>query len=205
MQNTNNEKKITTVIFDCFNVLYTPPIFNWVKEHIGSNFLAENSFRDLIVRYDLGEADENEYLEFLAENEGKGRSIPEVKKEIVGETALVEEVFSIAKKLKEDGYKIGLLSNGGQEFFDDYIFPVRTDFKELFDSIVISSHVHMVKPDAAIYMYALNDIEATAEEAVFIDDSLSNVEAAIALGIHGILYTAPEKLIEDLKKYDIHI
>lgn len=205
MQNTNTEKKITAVIFDCFNVLYTPPIFNWVKEHIGEDFLSENNFRDLIVRYDLGEASEDEYLEFLATREGKGKSVLEIKNEIINETALVEEAFLIAKKLKEKGYKIGLLSNGGHEFFDTYIFPVRVDFKELFDSIVISSQVHMVKPDLAIYEYSLKDVGVNAKETIFIDDSLQNVEAAISLGIHGILYTTPEKLIEDLEEYGIHI
>lgn len=177
----------------------------WVQKYLGEDFLEKEDFKELIVRYDLGDASEDEYLEFLSKAQGGNSSIVEIKKEIIDNAVLLEEVFVVAKTLKERGYTIGLLSNGDHHFFEEHIFPERPDFKELFDSMIISSVVHMVKPDPAIYKYALKDIGATPEETIFIDDSLQNIEAAIALGIAGILYTTPEKLIEDLKTCDIHI
>jgi 2-haloacid dehalogenase len=40
-------------------------------------------------------------------------------------------------------------------------------------------------------------------EAVFIDDTIEHVEAARALGLHGILFTGAEALEEELKRENV--
>ena len=59
---------------------------------------------------------------------------------------------------------------------------------ELFELVVDSSDVGVRKPDPAIYHLALEQLGGIPpERAVFLDDFAGNVDAAIALGIHGIL------------------
>ncbi len=62
----------------------------------------------------------------------------------------------------------------------------RFPFFELFDGIVVSGEVRLIKPDAAIFLHFLERYELTAGECVFIDDSPVNVAAARRLGFHGI-------------------
>ena len=55
-----------------------------------------------------------------------------------------------------------------------------------FDGGVASCEVHVNKPDPKIYKALLDKYSLKAEECVFIDDRLENVQAAFALGFAGI-------------------
>jgi 2-haloacid dehalogenase len=57
------------------------------------------------------------------------------------------------------------------------------------------------KPFPEIYELTLNRFDLKAEESLFIDDNLRNVEAARALGIHSIQFHSPEQLAQELKDY----
>ena len=58
----------------------------------------------------------------------------------------------------------------------------------------------MVKPHAEIYEYLLNTYKLKAEECIFIDDRLDNIEAGEKLGIKGYLFDGDaEKLRGYLK------
>ena len=46
--------------------------------------------------------------------------------------------------------------------------------------------MHINKPDPRIYQALLDKYQLQAEECVFIDDRLENVQAAFALGFAGI-------------------
>ena len=97
--------------------------------------------------------------------------------------------MSTIKKIKSDGYKVVLLSNAHHTFFERKIYSEYPEFKSLFDEIVISSSIGMIKPYADIYLYTLQKINSKPEESLFIDDSQANVDAAIALGMRGFVYT----------------
>ena len=58
-----------------------------------------------------------------------------------------------------------------------------------FRDIVVSGDEKMVKPDPAIYALALERFGLSGPDAVFVDDSPPNVEAARAAGIHAVLFT----------------
>ena len=67
------------------------------------------------------------------------------------------------------------------------------------DGGVFSCHIHAVKPKPAIYEYLLNKYHLKAEESVFFDDREVNVNAANALGIHGIVFSSYEQARDDLE------
>jgi epoxide hydrolase-like predicted phosphatase len=70
---------------------------------------------------------------------------------------------------------------------------------DAFDVIIGSGDVGVAKPAAAIYQLALDKLGRRPEEAVFIDDSLRNVEGARAVGLHAIRYTPGMDLIAELE------
>jgi putative hydrolase of the HAD superfamily len=57
-----------------------------------------------------------------------------------------------------------------------------------FDTVVISSEVKLLKPDARIYQMTLDRLELQPQEAIFVDDSKKNVESAKGLGMHGVWF-----------------
>ena len=95
------------------------------------------------------------------------------------------------------GHKICLISNAWSGL---RAFITRQSFDDVFDKMVISAEVGMIKPDPRIYQIALQLLAARPEESVFVDDVLVNVEAARALGMHGIQFTQPERTLEELKQ-----
>jgi 2-haloacid dehalogenase len=52
-----------------------------------------------------------------------------------------------------------------------------------------------------IYELTLSRFDIKADESLFIDDNLRNIEAARALGIHSIQFHSPEQLAQDLDAY----
>ena len=88
--------------------------------------------------------------------------------------------------LKSKGVGVYGLTNWPAETFVE----ARRRFKTIanIDNIVVSSFVKLAKPEPAIYQQLLTRYDLKPEECVFIDDRKDNVDAAIALGMSGIVY-----------------
>ncbi len=69
---------------------------------------------------------------------------------------------------------------------------------DAFDDLVISAEVRLMKPDPQIYQLALERLGAEPEQAVFIDDSITNVLGAHGVGIHAIHFHNPGQAIGEL-------
>ena len=92
-------------------------------------------------------------------------------------------------------YKLAVLSNsppGLAQWLADW------EILDLFDVVVCSGDEGVVKPDPVIFELTLERLDVVPEEAVFIDDYPGHVEAARALGLHGILFTTAEALADEL-------
>lgn len=107
----------------------------------------------------------------------------------------------VVHQLKDAGYHVFGLSNWSWEtlstIIDDY--PV---IKEL-EGVVISGLEYVIKPQPEIYRLLLDRYRLDADECIFIDDNLANVQGAEAVGIHGLHFTGPEMLKEEFKKLHI--
>jgi putative hydrolase of the HAD superfamily len=79
-------------------------------------------------------------------------------------------------------------------------FIAKQNFQDVFDHMVISAEVGLVKPGAGIYRLALEELQAAAAESVFLDDVLANIEGARAVGMQGIHFTHPERSLDELKQ-----
>lgn len=89
------------------------------------------------------------------------------------------------RELRRD-YRVCLLSNTNPIMWNDSIARLfRAEGKEredYFDGIVTSFEARVMKPDAAIFRYAVEKLGLRPEETLFIDDSQANLDAASKLG-----------------------
>ena len=60
-------------------------------------------------------------------------------------------------------------------------------------NVVMSGEELIAKPDLRIYQILLDRYGLKADECVFIDDRQSNIDAAQAIGIHGITFKSCEQ------------
>ena len=84
-------------------------------------------------------------------------------------------------------YRTALLTNNVKEFGEGWRSTIPVD--ELFDVVIDSSHVGARKPEPAYFAHALDAVGVEADEAVFLDDMLCNVEGARDFGLTAIHVT----------------
>ena len=190
-------KKITSIIFDCFGVLADPVLSYWYRDNYLNLGLVDAELEATLRRFDLGELTEDDIFDRFSKYEGITATRDEIRKQTDLYMKLNKELIKVIRGLRTNGYQIVLLSNANHSFFDRKIFAEFPDFKELFDYIVISSQVKMVKPDPEIYLHTLEKVGKRPDESIFIDDNSKNVETAENLGIHGHIF----KDIGSLKEY----
>ena len=104
-------------------------------------------------------------------------------------------ILSFLRSIKPK-YKVGLISNAWSGL---RAYIEREKFADAFDHMIISAEVGVAKPDPKIYQLALDQLQVKANEAVFVDDVLENIEACEKLGMQGIQFKDPESAISQLK------
>jgi epoxide hydrolase-like predicted phosphatase len=108
---------------------------------------------------------------------------------------LNRDLVKILPSLRER-YRLGLLSNANDDL--RAMLVERWQIAGLFDDMIISAEVGLLKPDRRIYELAVNRLGVQADEAVFIDDMPVNVEGARIAGLEAIQYLNNPQVIEDL-------
>ena len=93
--------------------------------------------------------------------------------------------INLLKQYKDKKYDIYYLSNMPSETFE--LLRKETDF---FDSVcvggVVSADIKMIKPNRDIFEYFLNKFSLNADECLFIDDNIKNVNTACEIGIKSV-------------------
>lgn len=111
-----------------------------------------------------------------------------------------EALAFMTELARSQEYVLAALNNESKELNQYRIARFRlTDFFTLFFS---SCYVGVRKPDPKIYLLALEVMQRRPEESLFIDDRISNVESARALGMHAIHYLDVAQLRAELHRLD---
>lgn len=118
--------------------------------------------------------------------------------------AIVDEnVINLIRKLKDNNYKIYLLSNINPYTYD---FVKTSGLFNIVDGYVLSYIEHKIKPYEGIYKTLIEKYNLKPEQSLFIDDKEDNVKTANRLGIKGnnVIPDSYESIIELLTKYNIN-
>jgi len=122
--------------------------------------------------------------------------VAELRQDFFSGDLLDESLVAYIKRLRQAGYRTGLLSNAPDEarqlLSKDY--PIIDDF----DGVVISAEVGIMKPHPEIYRLAANGVGVDVTEALFVDDVMENVEGARAVGMQTLHFTDPEVVRQQL-------
>lgn len=181
------------VLFDFFGVLSTPVY----KKVIDGNILeAERAewMKKLDV-LDTGDISETELVQALAERSGAGEEA--IRKAVDAAPTRNDELFKYIERELSGKYRVGLLSNIPRSLFE----RIAADKAALFDPLLISSDLKLIKPSKEIFEEAIRRCGVPAEEILFIDDGEKNIDAAKALGFEGFVYTDFPAFLEEIKKY----
>lgn len=173
---------VMVYIFDFFGVISSEVVPFWFAEHLPNQNVADLR-KQYIDDADLG----NTSLSVLYRKLAKltNQTVESITQQWTNLAVINNNVIDLIEKLNKDN-RVALLSNSPA----DLIRPIlkKHDLERLFEVIIISGEVGMVKPNQDIYLYTLKKLDTIPKETFFIDDSQKNVEVADSLGMNTILY-----------------
>lgn len=193
---------IKNIIFDIGNVLLEFKPLDYLKrtfndENIEKLILKEVFGCEEWLHLDRGTLTQDEAIKIITtRNPNHEVHIKKCMDNWIDILTPIESTIRILKDLKEKGYKLYLLSNFHSLAFETVY--AKYDFFKNFDGGIISYKEKLVKPEAEIYTKLLDTYKLTAEECLFIDDTLVNIEAASKLGIKTLHYKDCDSLEKNL-------
>lgn len=93
--------------------------------------------------------------------------------------------------LHAGGTRVALLSNAGFDFSDPFRHSPMAEF---FEAMFVSAEMGLIKPDPEIYRVTARELGIPLDRMVFIDNKKINVDAAVALGVTGHVFTTVAEL-----------
>lgn len=194
---------IRNIIFDIGNVLTD---FRW------RGFLEDKGFEQEMVNriarasiqsplwneIDRGVWDTEELMQAFI------RTDPEIEEElrkaydnVTGMVTKRDYAIPWMKELRAKGYRVYYLSNFSEKAYVDCADAL--GFLDFMDGGILSFQEKVIKPDPEIYRLLLSRYSLEPAESVFLDDTMTNVEAARALGLHGICFQTKEQAEQELR------
>ena len=95
-------------------------------------------------------------------------------------------MWKLCRKLKRQGHRLLLFSNTSA-IHCPWIFEAFPEF-EIFDGSILSFETGFIKPEKAIYEYAISKYGLTPENTIYIDDLPANIATGQAFGFRAYLY-----------------
>lgn len=190
------------IVFDLGGV-----VFNWQPDVIVTSIFDDPQTRDLARKEIIGHAD---WIELdrgtmplsQAIERGEARTglhwqdIERVFEAVPRFLTPIEATIDLIRRLGNTDSRLFVLSN--MHLASIAHLEAHHDFWGVFDGIVISSRIQMVKPERQIYEYLLNQYQLDPAETIFIDDMRENLEAAALLGIRTIRFIDSAQCERDL-------
>jgi putative hydrolase of the HAD superfamily len=147
--------------------------------------------------YEVGKITFDTFLDRTVFYRPRNFSRDEFKQYVYGLAQPLPGMIELFTRLKaKHDLKIAVVSNEGRELMYDRV--ARFNLKSLVDFFVVSSFVHLRKPDTDIYTLALDVAMLEPKQVAYIDDRAMLVEVASTLGIIGIQHTTYEATVNRL-------
>lgn len=176
------------ILFDFFGVLCSEIAPFWFRRYF-TDAEADAIKAEIVSKGDIGLISEDEmYIQISARTGIAPEQICQDWMDLAKiNTVLVEFVRSLRKK-----HRVYLLSNAIGPFLRRILEG--NNLYDLFDGIIISSEIGLIKPSVAYFERAMELLDVNAANAVMIDDNPKNIAGAVQAGIKGLVFTDNEQL-----------
>lgn len=166
--------------------------------------LAQVGMRALLKSgYVVGKGSEQQFWQLFCELSGQEYSTDGaeiLRRAIVQHSQIRQQILKLIAQLRDGGLTVALLSDH-TDWLDqiDQLHGLRHHFDHFFNSY----HLRQCKRDPLIFDRVVADIGVEPSATLFIDDNPANVERAQSRGVNGLVYTEFNRLLADLKLFDL--
>jgi putative hydrolase of the HAD superfamily len=185
---------VTTIFLDIGGVLLTN---GWGRENrrqvasdLGLDFAEMDERHHLTFdTYEEGKLSQKEYLKRVVFYKERPFTLDAFEQHMFDQSRPFPDMIELITKLKaRHGLQVVAVSNEGRELAE---YRIRQfNLRQIFDFFIVSSFVHIRKPDVDIYRLALDVAQVRPEQVVYLDDRAMLVDVARGLGIRGIHHTS---------------
>lgn len=185
-----SHKKYASIIFDLGGVL-----IDWRPEQLMMDLFPDTDAPTILqtltkdplwLEFDRGTVNASDIAEYGNAVYGFDKNFTEqIISTIPHNLQVIPGMVELFKRCKEQGFKIYILSNIPELFFQ--VLTKKYDFFKSCDGIIASYIIKQIKPELGIYSHLLQQFNINPETALFIDDLEANIRAGNALGIDGIV------------------
>ena len=195
---------VRNVVFDFGGVLVS-----WRPQEIIDSFYAEPHLREALrlhafqhddwLDMDRGTLDEASVVRRCAARMARPESeLHALFEHVRAALTPIESTVALLRELRErKGLKLYGLSNMSETIFA--YLHARHDFFKLFDGIVVSAKVKLLKPEPEIYEHLRDRFALDFGESVFIDDLQRNVDSARQVGLPAIQFLTTDQVRRELE------
>lgn len=208
---TSSQSQFDAIVFDWGGVITVPPgpVVNRLYRDTGVDPKKlkdrQDRYRDddpdsQFAKLERGELALEDYLHWSRDDLPGAELIwdPSSPHFLFPQLTVMSEVVDRISELRERGFLIGLLSNNIAEAWP--VVARGLALQELFHVVVNSAFVGMRKPEHRIYFHIADELGVPVERVLFLDDNRTNVEAAIACGMHAIEVKQPIPALGSLER-----
>lgn len=185
---------IQAIIFDCFGVLAREGIFPFLDKYFADNDEKRQLAVATMKRMGAGIIGHDDCIAELAEL--ADISFADMER-ILKDNPPDDQLFDFIEHTLKSNCRVAMLSNAGADRTVELFGEHRAS---LFDSIVLSYQVGMVKPDAAIYRIAAERLGVLPEECIFVDDVERYCDAARDVGMQAIWHKNTPQTITKIEE-----
>jgi len=200
-------QKIKNIIFDLGGVFMNVDFHLTEKAFVN---LGVTNFRDFFTQHhanplfadlETGKMDEAEFYDLFRKEAKVNLTNEQIKtawNALLGGFPL--ERLEWLEKIRHR-YNVFLFSNTNQIHYDAFMEMYaattgKNDFNNYFIKAYYSQYLGLRKPHAESFLAILNEQNLKAEETLFIDDTISNIEGEQAVGLQTIHLVAPITLLD---------
>lgn len=180
------------IVFDLGGV-----VFNWQPDAIVSSIFEDPDARKLVKKEVLEHSDWVELdrgtiaLEQAIDHGARRTGLPckdieRLFRAVPHFLTPIEATIELIRDLSDSENRLFVLSN--MHLASIAYLEQHHEIWDMFDGIVISSRIQMVKPELQIYEYLLELYQLEPAETIFIDDMPENLAAASLLGIETLKF-----------------
>lgn len=180
------------LIFDLGNVIFkinfSKAIDYWSKTaHVPTRYVKERFRQDRAYRsFERSKISEQSYFKSLRDQLELSISVEEL---IIGWNSIYGPIVTNTQRaiaILSKSTKVVALTNTNTTHKAIWA-KMYADELTVFEKIYTSSDLGMRKPSREIFEYILEDMNVSASETVFFDDTEENIEGATVMGIHAVL------------------
>lgn len=185
---------IQAIIFDCYGVLVHESWAHFKHTHFAADPKRLQEATDLNKRVNAGLIG---YVDFVNEVGNLANVSP---KQVLSEldlTPVNTELFEFIQQELKPIYKLGLLSNAGDDRLVQLFSP---DQLSLFDATVLSFEIGAVKPQPEAYDITASKLNVQNNECLFVDDKSYFCDGAEQAGMRAVQFRSNEQAIQAIRE-----